>query len=358
MLASPAWTGSARLFAAAARGLAERGHTVLVACPPESPVEQRLEFGSYEVLPLPADLPAPAVSLKLRGVLRDRAVEAVLVHQDHEHLIAALAARWARRVAVLRRVPVATAMRVGGTGRLALRLAPTGFIFASDDEIRRAASLARARLQPAVVTPGVDVAWYDNVRPVTRNAIGAPSQARLLICVCDAGSRVRSASVLRTVALLSPRHPELHLIMVGEGAADEDLKMHAAALRITKSVSFLGKRDDQIAVLRLAELAWVVSSGDDAAFALLDLMAMRVPVLAERGGMAQSYVADGIAGLILPAGDAAESAAAIARLLAHEEQRTTMGSAGRSRVAREFSEPAMLDAFERAVAGAAEAVRR
>ena len=49
---SRAWSGSARAFATAARGLSERGHTVTFLCEPDSLVEERLDFGAYEVLPM------------------------------------------------------------------------------------------------------------------------------------------------------------------------------------------------------------------------------------------------------------------------------------------------------------------
>ena len=76
--------------------------------------------------------------------------------------------------------------------------------------------------------------------------------------------------------------------------------MHAAALGLTKIVTFAGERDDYLAILRAASLGWVIASGDAAAFACLDFMAMKVAVLAERGPLAATYVADGITGLLLP----------------------------------------------------------
>ena len=63
---------------------------------------------------------------------------------------------------------------------------------------------------------------------------------------------------------------------------------------------------------------------------------------------------DGITGIVLPAGDAHDAAASIARLLAHEDQRAAMGGAGRVRVARDYTETLMVDAFERAALAASD----
>ncbi len=124
--------------------------------------------------------------------------------------------------------------------------------------------------------------------------------------------------------------------------------MHAAALHLTRAVSFLGERDDDFAVMRAAALGWVVAGGDTGAYATLDFMAMRTPVVVERNSVAHRYVAAGITGAVLPPGDTTATAAIVAELLASEAQRVAMGNAGRVRVARDFSESAMLDALQRA----------
>jgi glycosyltransferase involved in cell wall biosynthesis len=170
----------------------------------------------------------------------------------------------------------------------------------------------------------------------------------------DGSARVRAGNVLRIVALLAERHPELRLVFLGPGSADADLKVHAAALRITRAVSFMGERDDYLSILALADLGWVVAGGDDGAYALLDLLGSRVPVIAERGTLAEQYVPDGIAGIVLPPGDAHDAAAEVARLLAHDEHRAAMGGAASARVAREYTEQAMVDAFERAAVSASD----
>ena len=154
------------------------------------------------------------------------------------------------------------------------------------------------------------------------------------------------------MSLLAPRHPELRLAVVGVGSDAEDLRMHAASLGIGGCVSFLGDRDDQLAILRAADIGWVVADYDDASYAYLDLMALRIPVLADRTALAQHYVADGITGQLLPSGDAPATASALATLLGHEERRLAMGNAGRVRVAREFSVLAMVAAFESAITAA------
>ena len=344
--AAPYWSGSTRLIAHAARGLTERGYSTTIACAPESEVEQTLAGSGIEVIAVPTHGGLIPTAWRLRRVLLDRFVEVAFVHTDREQRVAALAFRLANRGAVVRRLPAGARLLRGQDGGVALRLAATSFLFSSD-ESRAESVVPRRALGSMVSEVGTDPRLHDGVRPVARASVGASGTARLIVCVTDGGGRGRVANVLRTVALLAPRHPELRLTLLGRGSDEEALRMHAAALGITPIVSHLGQRADHLAVLRAADIGWVAASGDDAALAFLDLMALRVPILAERAPLAQHFVADGIAGVLLPPTDPPAMAAIVAGFLAHDDQRTAMGNAGRARVVREFGEGSMIDGFAR-----------
>jgi hypothetical protein len=336
------------VFAAVAREMMRRGAQVTFVPSPESSVEQRVAYDGYEVMPVDGGGPWMAESWRLRQVMLDRFVEVVFVHTEREHEVAAAATRWAERGAVVRRTPAGAPLIVTRRSRLAMRLAATNFVFTTQSELQSAPTLKRAP-EAVVADIGVDAATYDEVRPASRQSLGvAATGGHLIVCVYDPRAKARAALVMRTVALLAPRHPELRLALVGPGSDHEDLRMHAAALGLTNVVAHLGERDDQLAVLRCADIGWVVADGDDAAYGVLDLMALRLPVLAERGSVAQRYVADGITGILLPPGDVPATAAIVASFLAHGDQRAAMGNAARVRVARDFAESSMVDRFERA----------
>lgn len=343
---STAWTGSTRVFATAAGGLTDRGYQVTAVCPPETAVEQRLSSLGVDVVPLDLGGTAFAAARRLRRVVEDRFVEVVFVHSEREALVAAFATWFADRGAVVRRAKVAEVLPIGWRSRFGARFAATGFVFPSSLELNTSPALPSRALGAVVAEVGVDAASYESVKPVQRASIGAAgASVKLIACIYDQTARARIATVFRTIALLAPRHPDLRLVLVGAGSDDEALRMHAAALGITRMVAYLGDREDRLSVLRAADAGWVVASGDDAAYGYLDLMALRVPVLAERSAVAQRYVADGIAGVLLPPGDAASTAAMVTSFLSGDEQRSAMGNAGHVRVVRDFSERAMVDAF-------------
>ena len=349
---SPAeWSGSARAFAAAAVAMAGRGYQCTFVCRADSAVEERLTPGNerlpgVELTPVPLGGPWMHESLRLRQVLLEHYVEVVFVHSEREQIAASLAIRLAERAALVRRVPAGTKLVRGPESKLGERLAATGYLFTTEPQTSNGAAAAGA-FEPVAADVGVSVESIEQVRPLSLDAIGAGGD-QLIACVYDPTARRRMAALLRAVALLAPRHPGLRLAIVGPGSTDEDLRMHAAALGITDIVTHLGQRPDQQSVLSAADIAWVAAGGDNAAFGYLDLMALRIPVLAERDTLSQRYVADGICGVLLPQPDPATMAARLAVLLAHSERRTAMGNAGRARVTRDFSETGMIEGFERA----------
>jgi glycosyltransferase involved in cell wall biosynthesis len=354
------WSGCARAFVAAARGLGVRGHQVTLVCPGGSTAARRAESLGVDIVPADPDATAAGDAWSLRRLLQERFVEVAFVHTDREQLVVSSAMRLAERGAVIRRVPAFLAPAFLRSGRLALRIASAGLLFSSDAELAQAEAIPEIGslpVAPAVAPLGVDVASYDALRPISRETIGVPAQGLLIVCSYDPTARLRLATAMRTLSLLLPRHPDLHLAVLGPGSLDDDLRMHAAALGVSNSVTFLGQRPDDLAILRAADAGWVVAGGDDGAYAFLDFMAMRTPVLAERDLLSQHYVADGSTGLLLSPGAPSRTAATVAPFFVHQDWRAAMGNAARTRAQRDFNEGDMIEGFERATAAAADRTR-
>lgn len=344
------WSGRARAFVVAARGLAQRGHEVLLVCQEECPVQVRIAGAGVPVAAMPAGTGAAGSALQLRQLLRQREMGVVFVHSEAEHLAAASALRFGRGGAVVRRVPPFAVGPSGRLGRVAAGMAASGLLFSTRAD-RDAAGAGGPRLPAAVAPIGLDPAEHDAARAASRAELGLAAGARLIVCVHDGVDVHQVLTAMRTLSLLAARHPELHLAILGAVRTDE-LRMQAAALGITASVSFPGARDDELGVLRAADAGWIAAQGDAAAFGALDFMAFRVPVIAERSPLTEHYIADGIAGVLLPPADPPLTAAAVAAFLAKDEQRVAMGNAGRLRLQRDFPLEPMVRGFEEAAEAA------
>lgn len=351
LVSDPEWSGRARAFVLAAQGLAARGHDVLLACDSDCPVQVRLAQTKLPVVPLNPGASAAGDAVRLRRAFLEREVDVVFVHSDAEHLAASSALKFGRGAgAVIRRVPPFTVAQRGRGARFATRMAPSGLLFTTEAD-RKAADATGYRVPAALAPVGIDPATHDATKAIAREEIGVAPRALLIVCVHDGGDRQQVLAAMRTVSLLSSRHPELHLVILGSVHQD-DLRMHASALGIMSSVSFLGARDDELAILRAADVGWIAADADAAAFAALDFMAFGIPIIAGSSALTRHFIADGIAGVLLQETEAGRTAAGVAAFLARGDQRSSMGSAGRARLQREFLLEPMIRGFEEVAATA------
>jgi glycosyltransferase involved in cell wall biosynthesis len=376
------WSGTARLFARAGRGISERGAKVTLLVTPDSnvhlAVSPRRDPGQarhtpipepFEIIPFATDGLFFSAARRLKRIFRRWDADAIFVTTDREHLIAATACWMSGNGTVVRWTPSGKKLEMGLSGRWAARLNPTSYLFASERD-QRIANIPKNAIDSSVAELGVDVSTYPpngaetplaSGEAATGDATaGEPKEVarKYIVCVYDPTSRGRAATAIRTMSMLSPRHPNLRLMIVGPGSDDEDLRMQAAALRVLHLVSFLGERDDVLNLMQDAHLGWVVADADTGAYGILDLMALGVPTVASEDGVAQRYIANGISGALYPPDDSASTAAAVAGMLTREDARETMGKAARTRVAREFPETVMIEGFDRAANNARSRGRR
>ena len=349
------WSGTARAFAVAAYGLARRGHSVVFATARDSTVERVISETATS--PERSLLDVESMNLggmwigaarRLARLTRRHLSDVVLVNTDREHLVAAIAYRIGSRAPVIRRMRAGKPLDMRGTGRIAARIAPTCYLFATEQDAS-AAVIPRGTAGKVIAPMGVAEAPPQNATDLLGDDVN-------VVCVHDASSRSRAAAAIRTVAMLAPRHPGLHLTIIGDGGGggtyDDDLKMQAAALGALDLVTFLGDRADHLEVMRRARLGWVVADSDTAVFGILDFMSLGIPVLVPERSVAEQYVLNDITGMLVPSDDAFMTAAAAAELLTSDSRREAMGAAGRGRVVREGGEAAMIDGFEHAAAAA------
>jgi len=108
----------------------------------------------------------------------------------------------------------------------------------------------------------------------------------------------------------------------------------------------LGQRDDMAEVLSAFDV-FVLSSHDEGmSNAILEAMAMQLPVVATDVGGTNEVVQSGRTGLLVPARDPVPLAQAILRVLGAPAEATAMGQRGRAIAIERFSARAMVRQME------------
>lgn len=144
------------------------------------------------------------------------------------------------------------------------------------------------------------------------------------------------AVAAEAVARLRERHPNLRLLVAGDGPARPEAERAVEALG--GAGLLLGHRTDVMEVLDAVDVLVHPSEADAFPTAVIEAMAAGLPVVATRVGGIPEIVADGETGTLVPApAAAAELAAALEPLVADTELRARMGAAGRARYRQEFT---------------------
>ncbi len=175
-------------------------------------------------------------------------------------------------------------------------------------------------------------------------------------------------TAIEALRLLHEEGLDAHLLLIGSAkfvarATRFDNEAYVAELRariadagLEDRVSWLGEREDVPELVRALDVLLLPSSEEPFGRALIEAMAMRVPVLATRIGGPPEIIEDGREGYLLAPRDPAAWARAIRRMAESPDRGAAMGAAGRRRVEQAFTVEhhvaAMLDVYERALARA------
>lgn len=142
---------------------------------------------------------------------------------------------------------------------------------------------------------------------------------------------------------LQGSHPQVLFVLVGAGRDEAELRELAADL---PNVVFEGWQQDVGAYLAAFDMLAFPSREEGLGSSVLDAMYFGLPVVASRVGGLPEIVADGETGRLVPPGDPAALADAVAGLAMDQDLRRRLGEAGRARAAA-FSPEAMVGAYDR-----------
>ena len=155
-----------------------------------------------------------------------------------------------------------------------------------------------------------------------------------------------SRAFVRALHLQPHLLDRLRLVMVGDGP----LRAEAQAVLAEAGVSHLawlpGERADVPDVMRALDCFVLPSLAEGISNTILEAMACGLPVLATAVGGNPELVQSGVTGDLVTAGDVDALADGLIRMAADPGRAAALGLAGRARVERCFSLPAMVGAYQ------------
>ncbi|MBQ8173850.1 MAG: glycosyltransferase [Clostridia bacterium] len=173
-------------------------------------------------------------------------------------------------------------------------------------------------------------------------------------------ARVKGQDVLlRAAARLRQSGEDVHVLLVGEGAEQENLEKLAAELGIFNAVIFAGFVADPAAYVNLFDLAVNCSRGTETScLALSEAMSLGIPVVASDFGGNPEMVREGENGLLFPSEDEEALASAILRLLYDPSLYRRLSGGARRRFLLELDARKMAAKYDRLYTRLAEGASR
>jgi glycosyltransferase involved in cell wall biosynthesis len=141
---------------------------------------------------------------------------------------------------------------------------------------------------------------------------------------------------LKAFASVVKKTPGVRLVMVGKNDPNFGYRQLSVQLGIDDKVFFTGMLKNPYPVLEKCSVLIAPSLYEAASLAILEAMALGIPVVASRVGGNPELIDDSQTGYLIPSGDVEGFSRALSSLLKNEELRKRFGDAGQRKFKEKF----------------------
>jgi len=194
---------------------------------------------------------------------------------------------------------------------------------------------------------GVDTDYFSPGRFIDagvslREQLGIAPEASVICCVAGLRPEKLHSVLISAIGIVRNRRVPCKLLIAGEGSMERPLRTLVEDLDLEDDVYFLGALSDVRPLLAASDCKVLASAAETFSIAMLESMAMGVPVISTEVGGASEAIEDGISGALVPAGDVTALADRIVEILDGKALRFKMGALARETVIRDFRTESMV----------------
>lgn len=288
---------------------------------------------------------------RLVQFLRERHVDLVHLHLPYTGVVGRLAARLAGVPCVYtehnlqaRYHPVTRVVN-----QLTMRF--TDLTIAVSEEVRH--SLVNSRLGRGVrvttIPNGVDLDALRSAAahgPSVREELAIPPDHKIVGVINVFRPQKRLDLWLQAARIIADREPTTTFVIVGDGPIRTDLMGTADRLGLRARTFFPGLRRDAPRFLAAFDVFMLSSEYEGLPVAVLEAMALQMPVVATQVGGLPGVIEDGVQGFLVPPHDPEALADRVVQLLRDPDLRRRQGIAAGQRAQEHFSIARMVAAVE------------
>jgi glycosyltransferase involved in cell wall biosynthesis len=290
----------------------------------------------------------------LASAIRHSGCDVVHAHLETASTLAPLSARLARRPALctLHHVPVPLTGREALRERLAVMVGSrsSGLVMVSRASYSGFAARYPRSYDPvrwSVVHNGVDLQRFRPLGPDEAATLpvelGIPPGVPVVALVGHMRVGKGQDVAVRAWPQVLTGQPDAHLLLLGDGPLEQDLRQLAQDLGVTSRVVFAGVRQDVHEILPRTTLAVLPTRMEALPTALLEAAACGVASVATAVGGVPEVVIDGETGWLVDSPDPERFAVTLRTALDDPAERQRRGTQGRLLVERSFGSSAWAD---------------
>ncbi len=357
----PTYGGSGVVATELGQELAARGHDVhfITYAPPIriNPNDPRIHFHQAAVVSYPLFDHSPytlSLAVKMLEVFEAESLDLLHVHYAIPHSVSALLAR---QMAAPRRLPFITTLHgtdITLVGNNPNFLPITRYSIEQSDGVT---SISRYLLdqtlkdfgikRPIEVIPNfVNCDLYHRADNPGLRALWAPDGEPILMHLSNFRPVKRIVDAVEIFAIVREKM-KAKLVMIGDGPDRPAAEAMARTKDIEDDVIFLGKQNDVIAKLGLADLFLLPSRLESFGLAALEAMACEVPVIATNVGGIPEVVEHGVDGYLVEPGDVQQAGRYAIELLSRADRGREMGKLARIHARRKYCANDVIPMYER-----------
>jgi glycosyltransferase involved in cell wall biosynthesis len=162
-----------------------------------------------------------------------------------------------------------------------------------------------------------------------RRDLRLPDDAVVALSVANLRREKDYPNLLRAARLALAQEPRLHVLAVGQGQLEAEVRALHRELRLGDRCRLLGYRTDVKDLMAAADLFVLASAFEGLPVSIMEAMASGLPVVATAVGGVPEAVVDGETGLLVPPRDASALAGALLRLARDPDLRAAMATKAR-----------------------------
>ncbi|MGE5453552.1 MAG: glycosyltransferase [Acidobacteriota bacterium] len=189
-------------------------------------------------------------------------------------------------------------------------------------------------------------------RTAARSDLGLTEQDLVIGCVGRLVPLKNHQRMIDVMPALLAGHPDLKLVIVGDGERRQALTDQVKQLGLEGHVLMAGQRSNVSQLLPAFDIFALPSQTEGVSIALLEACATGLAVVATRVGGNPEIVQDALTGLLIPPDDNAALQAALSQLLDAPLKRQEMGHQAAKWVREHASDLALREAYDRCYARA------